>query len=388
MPLVFVHGVNVRKDAGFEARQASRDELFRTYALSAISKDPKQVTIENPYWGQYGAAPRWNLASLPLRTNETFGQDGSPYQEILEDTAWDIVADSEERVLLAIARTSLARAVDCLWRAAIFTPTEDENAGRALAEFSELALNYCRSNPNTDWLQQVGSDGELVETLLQKIEECQKQPERVESFGVRAILGHLKTTSFQISQKAAGMLVNPAVRSIRPWMNKKIAIFLGDVFVYLKDREITGGGKILNAVRDSLIRAHRAKSEHDDKLVVVAHSMGGNIVYDILSHFEPSIEVDVFVTVGSQVGMFEELKLFKSSDDQIGNPSKVHRPQNIKRWINVFDLNDLLAYSTGRIFEGSVDFKFDSETPAWSAHTTYLASPEFHQRLQHRIAEA
>jgi hypothetical protein len=86
--------------------------------------------------------------------------------------------------------------------------------------------------------------------------------------------------------------------------------------------------------------------------------------------------------------MFEELKLFKSSDDQIGNPSKVHRPQNIKRWINVFDLNDLLAYSTGRIFEGSVDFKFDSETPAWSAHTTYLASPEFHQRLQHRIAEA
>ena len=160
------------------------------------------------------------------------------------------------------------------------------------------------------------------------------------------------------------------------------------VFVYLKDREIEGGGKILNTVKESLIKAQRAKSQDDDKLVVIAHSMGGNIVYDILSHFEPGIEVDVFVTVGSQVGMFEELKLFKSSDDQIGAPGKVPLPQNIKKWINVFDVNDLLAYSTDRIFDCSEEFKFSSKTPAWSAHTTYLASPEFHQRLQHRITEA
>ena len=228
MPLVFVHGVNVRKDAGFEARQASRNELFRTYALRAICADPKIATIENPYWGRYGANPRWDLASLPTDDYESFGQSESFYEEILEDTAWDVTADSEEQMLLAIARVSLPRAVDCLWRAAIYTPPEDELVAKALADFSELTLEYCRSNPNADWLQQVNNDGEFVDTLLQKVEEWQPQSAPIESFGVGAIVGHLKTASFQISQRAAGMLVNPAVRLVRPWMNEKIAIFLGD----------------------------------------------------------------------------------------------------------------------------------------------------------------
>ncbi|WP_433971405.1 hypothetical protein [Tunturiibacter lichenicola] len=387
MPLVFVHGVNVRKTANYEASQASRNELFRKYALRAICANPAAAIIENPYWGQFGANARWRLASLPSEGYESFGQRDSIYEQILEDAGSDVQANSEDQTLLAIARISLVRAVDCLWRAAACTDL-DEPTAKALAEFSELAIEYCGSNSPVDWLEQVRNDNEFVEKLLRNVEEWKSQPALVETFGIGAIMAHLKTATFQISQRAARMLVNPAVRKARPWVNGKIAIFLGDVFVYLKDRDMEGGGKILNTVRGSLRRAHEARAEGDDKLVVIAHSMGGNIVYDILSHFDPDVQVDLFLTVGSQVGMFEELKLFKSSDDNIGIPSKVPLPHNIKRWINVIDPNDLLAYSTRRIFDGSVDFTFDSHTPVWSAHTTYLASPVFHQRLQHRISAA
>ena len=62
----------------------------------------------------------------------------------------------------------------------------------------------------------------------------------------------------------------------------------------------------------------------DEKLIIVAHSMGGNIVYDILTHYMPDLVCDLFLTVGSQVGLLEELKLFHASDRAI--PTK-ERPK-------------------------------------------------------------
>ncbi|RBL82836.1 hypothetical protein DDE05_34685, partial [Streptomyces cavourensis] len=89
-------------------------------------------------------------------------------------------------------------------------------------------------------------------------------------------------------------------------------------------------------------------------LVVVAHSMGGNIVYDVLSHFRPDLTVDTLVTVGSQVGLFEELKLFGASRPEINGETggRVPLPPGLGRWINVVDHSDLLAYRVGPIFDG------------------------------------
>ena len=115
--------------------------------------------------------------------------------------------------------------------------------------------------------------------------------------------------------------------------------------------------------------------------------MGGNIVYDVLSHFRPEIQCDLFLTVGSQVGFFEELKLFRSSDKTIPNPGQNRIPliPNIKRWLNVFDPIDVFGYSTSRIFEGSQDFEFSTETSALSAHSMYFYRPSFHERLNVRL---
>lgn len=171
-------------------------------------------------------------------------------------------------------------------------------------------------------------------------------------------------------------------------MNGKISLFLGDVFVYLNSRDAKEGSAIIREVQGAFERAEQARNADDGKLIVVAHSMGGNISYDILATFAPRIQVDLFVTVGSQVGMFEELKLFKGSDPRIMAPARVDVPKNIKRWINVVDPNDVLAYSTENIFSNSHDTVFDNHVPVWSAHTTYFSRPSFHERMHQRILES
>lgn len=118
--------------------------------------------------------------------------------------------------------------------------------------------------------------------------------------------------------------------------------------------------------------------------------MGGNISYDILTHFLPGLECDVFLTVGSQVGLFEELKLFHSSMTTVPqkNQPKVKVPGNIRKWVNVYDTADVFAYRTEPIFDRARDFSFSTETLALNAHSMYFYRPGFHQRLNARLREA
>ena len=81
--------------------------------------------------------------------------------------------------------------------------------------------------------------------------------------------------------------------------------------------------------------------------MIVGHSLGGVITYDILTHFAPEIAVDVFVSVGSQVALFEEMTLYRESRDGLPtNPpaDRLMRPKNINRWLNVLDGNDVFSF--------------------------------------------
>src|SRR5204863_1948564 len=87
----------------------------------------------------------------------------------------------------------------------------------------------------------------------------------------------------------------------------------------------------------------------DEPFVIIGHSLGGVITFDLLSHYRPELEVDLFVSVGSQVAHFEELKLFKASDKSIGTPKRATTPANIKRWINIYDEVDIFSYAAERV---------------------------------------
>jgi pimeloyl-ACP methyl ester carboxylesterase len=187
-----------------------------------------------------------------------------------------------------------------------------------------------------------------------------------------------------IRRAATQALTVPPVQFFRRRLGFSVAHGFGDIVAYLADRGTPEQpGSIVSVVADAVARA----AEGGGPVVVVAHSMGGNIVYDLLSHYRPDLVVDALVTVGSQVGLFEELKLFAASRLDIVGPSmKVPVPQTIRSWINVVDHADPLSFRASPVFERAIDYVYPSGS-VW-AHSAYLRQPHFHARLAHRVVEA
>ena len=274
----------------------------------------------------------------------------------------------------------------------------DEPVGEDLGTAAKTALEYAESNPRPAWLAQVTNDDEFTEKLLDAIEDwsagrsgadASGKP-RIESFGGKKLWNHFKASVTNLASRTAGLAVNPVTRAARPLLHHKLSLFLGDIFVYLDCRKDGHRDSITAEVVNALKAADAARKPNiDEKLIIIAHSMGGNITYDILTSILPKLQVDLYVTVASQVGLFEELKLFRASDKNVtlGSKQRAKNPLGVTRWINVMDPSDVLAYSTGKIFEASEDKRFDTHAPVWSAHSMYFYMPTFHQQLHKRLLE-
>ncbi|MFF4258634.1 hypothetical protein ACFY1L_46370 [Streptomyces sp. NPDC001663] len=146
---------------------------------------------------------------------------------------------------------------------------------------------------------------------------------------------------------------------------------------------------IAERVADALEEGARLRTSTDPWLVVVAHSMGGNIVYDLLSHLRPELECDMLVTVGSQVGLIAELGLFPAvlpPEDPVRDRAPV--PEGVSRWINVFDPNDALSFVIGPVFARGEDFQYSTGRGMWGAHSAYFGLPSFYRRLAERLTPA
>jgi len=186
-------------------------------------------------------------------------------------------------------------------------------------------------------------------------------------------------------------LTSLAVGLARKSVHAKASRFLGDVFVYLDRRgTLEQPGKILKDVLAQLRAAQEAKRPGDDKLIVIGHSLGGVIMYDVLTCFAPDVTVDAFVTVGSQVALFEEMALYRTSAQEPPvNPDKdrLERPAHAARWLNVYDTNDVFSFRATAVFNGVDDYRFDTGYGLLDAHGGYFARPSFYKRLAVRLGK-
>ena len=65
-----------------------------------------------------------------------------------------------------------------------------------------------------------------------------------------------------------------------------IATFIGDAFQYLSERgDGSAPGPIGRTVLAALLEGSARARQSDEPLVVISHSFGGEIVYDILTHY-------------------------------------------------------------------------------------------------------
>jgi hypothetical protein len=237
------------------------------------------------------------------------------------------------------------------------------------------AGNYALNNPNPDWAQFQDLDSKFVDELCKRLPE-----ESVSSFSFRSALGRAAT---DIADRARNLVSRGVAPIIRDKLSPRFAQFLGDIFVYLY-----GGGQspkrtaIRELMAKDLNKASRVARDSGGKLIVIGHSLGGVILYDMLTDpqagLDPALRVDLFVTVGSQPGIFQELSLFAQDAPTATKASA-------ERWWNVFDPGDLLSFRCAPIFEGVEDFEFSSATGIIDAHTTYFKRPRFHARLYERL---
>ena len=386
MALVFIHGVNTRAtDPGYEEAVKLRNAYFTNRSLKGI---PGAGGVPlNPSWGHLGCTFPWNMAFAKGGDGvEAFGSNNRP---IITDVALNLLAKYPQaqkaaHPLLTIAQQpqleAFVDAVDFLLAASAVVPEKDTVPADQIASFGLLAVDYARANQNPKWVTDARTDAEFVAQLTTNVDK----PLPAEELGPKDILDRLKRGASALADKVADAAITPIARSGKPALLKQFSRFFGDAFEYLK-QSWSGSDEIRKHV-ESAIRQAVKDAGPTDKLIILGHSMGGNIAYDLLTSAARDVRCDLFLTVGSQVGLFEELKLFRSSNKEIPNGTKKVPPvKNIKRWVNVFDPIDPFGYPAREVFEQVEDLEFNTGASPLSAHGAYFFAPGFHDRLHERL---
>jgi hypothetical protein len=126
--------------------------------------------------------------------------------------------------------------------------------------------------------------------------------------------------------------------------------FFKDLSIYLTQKfteETKSDSLVKDEIRLKLINTLKKHSGKD--ILLITHSMGSIVSYDVLIHSENDVKIDSLVTMGSPLGipfMFDKLKneLSKVPDDD----NRLRTPENIlTEWINLADLADKLAQKAG-----------------------------------------
>ncbi|MFC1504655.1 esterase/lipase family protein [Spirochaetota bacterium] len=119
-----------------------------------------------------------------------------------------------------------------------------------------------------------------------------------------------------------------------------------DLYLYY-NKEITWGRyahmSVKEKIREELARMLKKYRRH--KILLIAHSMGSIVAYDVLTQVTQRIPVDTFVTIGSPLGLPVIMKkIFIEQGTTYKKEKKAPSPENItKHWYNFSDLDDKVA---------------------------------------------
>jgi hypothetical protein len=405
MTLIYIHGVKVRSPRQGEALE----QPFRRWLLARLEQDAAYAPV---FWGDLAADFRWGLDSRP-RTPilSAGGAPEFPGLGSLRSTGQSTVLDR------AVAAPKPAVAGPVLGASAVpvkpaipplaTIPAKDRadfladfylaarQRDRAVRKGEDLlvalpdlgALAAAADTVAGQWNQIVAKYGDDSERAVQLLAAVDRELSGTTALLSQGGFGDWLTGAGELLGRAVTMpgdAVSTVFGEARPLLHDFIANFLGDVLVYLNQRVDSEGapGRIPQRVLDALRAAHRRKRETGEKIVVVTHSMGGQLLYDAVTAFAPNIpeldglEIDHWITCGAQVSFFAELGLLRGQPD-IRTPEKLPRPACVKAWTNFYDTNDPVGFIMKPVFDGVRDLEYDTGYGLFLAHTGFLGRPSF-----------
>jgi hypothetical protein len=162
-----------------------------------------------------------------------------------------------------------------------------------------------------------------------------------------------------------------------------------EAYYFLFDKEYTRSDnrrfRVRQELRRRLLDELRRASELGGKLVIVAHSMGTMVAYDVLRNCGECPPVDLLITVGSPLGIREvQEELIAVDAEDVDFPAA-----RLDRWINIYDPLDPVCGADPELANDyrPVDGKKveDVKEPNWGRwrHTIthYLAGSRLRQKL-------
>ena len=205
-----------------------------------------------------------------------------------------------------------------------------------------------------------------------------------------------ESVSRAISAPAASATI--VASELRPTLNDFVTRFIGDVLCYMALRGAPEAPGDIPAVlvKELELAQINKKERRDEPIVLLTHSMGGQIAYDVVTSFLPAakkqIKIDFWCATASQIGFFEEMNLFLASSSDNSKATGKRAPlvkTNLGYWWNVWDSNDIISFTTKGIFaDGIDDEEFWSGKSVAAAHGGYLARPSFYRRLAKKLEVA
>jgi hypothetical protein len=260
----------------------------------------------------------------------------------------------------------------------------------------EAAVRYLEERPDETAFTPTQTDAQFADTLREELQQSLPagQAEPMALSDVFSSIGDaLKTVTDRIRNAGS----DAVLRFVRKPLSDQVALFLGDIFVYLRWRETDGAKGTYNRLFEPIILAlsqANAACQDGQKLIVVGHSLGAAMLYDLLTDARAldeirnrsgkALAVDAWVTVGAQPGLFADMGLYDRQTDADG---RLPRPDCVQRWMNVYDVTDVLSFTTEPFFAGVKDYQFDNVAGALEAHSAYFQRPSFYKRLRARLGE-
>jgi len=133
----------------------------------------------------------------------------------------------------------------------------------------------------------------------------------------------------------------------------------------------------------TMLQAHREK-----EILLIAHSMGSIIAYDVLALCAPEIRIHTLITIGSPLGIPFVMQKIRQ-EQNLPRGARLAVPENVGCWINLADpadkvafdchLGDDFAANSRAVFASDAavfnDYAIDGERNAHKSYG-YLRTPE------------
>ncbi len=377
--IVFVHGTGVREGAYLGTFDQVSKQLSRQ----------SDLTLVPCYWGDLGADLRLGGASIP-----NYEVSRQPQDEEYEIALWGLLYEDplyELRILLLreeskgvvppgrlppgpelerrvrtlrpsddlitmLQHADLAQvfrdAKTAILRDTVFRESlrgagagllDEYRAAVARAIFAEAVRCRCKLEGEGERWKNAEYRDEIVDLLIKSLGGKDKE---------RA-LGWIKEKTKRLAMRVG---TNYA-QNRRGALTDVTSPAAGDILLY------QARGERIRRLIQQLIR------EADQPIVLLAHSLGGVACVDLL--VGEALPVELLITVGSQAPFFYEIDALTSLS--VDRPLPAHFP----RWLNIYDLRDLLSYVGEPVFAGKVeDILVNNKQPFPISHSAYWSNSE------------